>query len=310
MDQHNPMNDTVAGLAPSWEETAAERVELFAANLGSRAQGEAMRITHPGEGADMNAALVHAIRQATLQGVQIDLAYLANDVRKLADQDADARNRASQQAAQNAYNQGLVEGVEKGKSYQQRDQADAADRLAYGNPSAYREGEDMIIPKGYVAAWFHVHEEPDGTKFHREVYGTLDADVRDGDTRAVIVAGPDKHLISLDRVRFAPNLHTLVAERDLKRLPSLEFTATDPSAVRVTDGMDGEGRISLNVHTLEPENAVSTAKPGTYIRLGVHQDGVAKGLLDLTREQWLDLQEAAETLYARHLINQSAGDES
>lgn len=293
-----------------WEETAADRVEQFAATLGSRSQGEAQRVTHPGEGADMNAALVHAIRQATLQGVQIDLSYLANDVRKLAAQDADRQANEAEKAAREAYGRGVADGVQKVRALQERDQADSAERLAHGNPSLNRDAEDMAIPRGYVAAWGHVHEEPDGTQFHREVYGTLDADVRQGDTRAVIVAGPDKHLISLDRVRFAPDLHTLVAERDLKAMPSLEFRDSDPTAVRVTDGMDGEGRISLNVHTLPPEEAASTAKPGTYIRLGVHQDGVAKGVLDLTREQWTDLADAAETLYARHLIARAEGDES
>ena len=258
----------------------------------------------------MNAALVHAIRQATLQGVLIDLAYLANDVRKLTAQDADRQSHEVDKAAREAYGRGVTDGVQKVRTLQERDQADSAERLAHGNPSPNRDGEDMIIPRGYVAAWRHEMEQPDGSAFYREVYGTLDADVREGDTRAVIVAGPDKHLISLDRVRFAPNLHTLVAERDIKALPSLEFTATDPTAVRVTDGMDGGGRIALNVHTLREEQALTGGKPGTYIRLGVHQDGVAKGVLDLTREQWTDLADAAETLYARHLIAQAEGDES
>lgn len=292
-----------------WEETAADRVEYFAANLGQRAQGEAARITHPGEGADMNAALVHAVRQATLQGVQIDLAYLANDVRKLAAQDVEAHNRASQQAAQNAYNQGLVEGVEKGKNYQQRDQADAGERLAHGNPSPYREGEDMLIPKGYVAAWQHAHEEPDGTKFYREVYGTLDADVRDGDTRAVIVAGPDKHLISLERVRFAPTLHALVAERDTSKLSALE-PVDSGRTVRAVDAMDGKGHVDASVQTLEADEAAEGSEPGTYVRLVAVRPGNGRVTVDLSKAQWLEMVQSVETLYARRVIAQAEGDES
>lgn len=310
LQEQTPLPKPPLGARPQWEDSPALRVEYFASNLGQRAQGEASRITHPGEGADMNAALVHAVRQATLQGVQIDLAYLAEDIRQLTEQKREERDREAESAAREAYGKGVTDGVQKVRTHQERDQADAAERLAHGNSSPNRDDEDMIIPRGYVAAWKHVHEEPDGTQFQREVYGTLDADVREGDTRAVIVAGPDKHLISLDRVRFAPTLHTLVAERDLKKLDSLEFTVADPTAVRVTDGMDGEGRISLNVHTLPPESAASTAKPGTYLRLGVHQDGIAKGVLDLTVHQWTDLQDAAETLYARHLVAQAEGDVS
>lgn len=296
--------------ATPWEETAADRVEQFAAALGSQGQGEAMRITHPGEGADMNAALVHAVRQATIQGIQLDLAYLANDVRRLTAQDTDTQAREADKASREAYGRGVTDGVQKVRELRERDQVDNAERLAYGNPSPNRDGEDMIIPRGYVAAWHHRHEQPDGSVFSREVYGVLDADVREGDQRAVIIAGPDKHFISLDRVRFAPDLHTLVAERDLKQMQNLEIRPSDPGTVRVTDGMDGEGRLSLNVHTLTPEAAAATAKPGTYLRLGVQQDGVAKGVLDLTCDQWTDLQDAAETLYARHLIEQGKGDES
>lgn len=292
-----------------WEETAADRVEQFAATLGSRAQGEAMRVTHPGEGSDMNAALVHAIRQATLQGVQLDLAYLANDVRKLAALDTDAHNRASQQAAQNAYNQGLVEGVEKGKSYQQRDQADAAERLAYGNPAPIRDLQTVITPRGHVAAWRHEMEQPDGSRFFREVYGTLDADVREGDTRAVIVAGPDKHLISLDRVRFAPTLHALVAERDLSALENATLIDTG-TGVRLQDGMDGGGHLDANITTLDADGAAEGSKPGTYVRLVSVRPGNGRVTLDMTVGQWTDLVDAVEALYARRVIAQAEGDES
>lgn len=295
---------------PGWNPTAEERVQSFAANIAMRAEAQGRKVTHPGEGADMNAALVAAVRQATLLEVHLDLGYLANDVRKTEADTAHQRDVVSATAAREAYGKGVQDGVTKVRTLQERDQVDNAARLSHGNASLDREAEDMIVPRGYVAAWKHVHEEPDGSQFQREVYGTLESDVREGDTRAVIVAGPDKHLISLDRVRFAPDLHTLVAERDLKALPSLVFTTSDPTAVRVMDGMDGQGRLSLHAHTLpEGENAPD-AKPGTYLRLGVHQDGVSKGVLDLTVHQWMDLQDAAETLYARHLIAQSKADES
>ena len=311
MDQQEqtPPTKPPLGPRPQWEDSAALRVEYFASNLGQRAQGEASRITHPGEGSDMNAALVHAIRQATLQGVQIDLGYLAEDVRQLTEQKRQERDQEAEAAAREAYGKGVQDGVTKVRTLQERDQADNAARLSHGNASLDRDAEDMIIPRGYVAAWKHIHEEPDGTQFHREVYGRLDTDVREGDTRAVIVAGPDKHLISLDRVRFAPTLDTLIAERDLSELDGLELINTG-TAVRIVDAMDKGGHLDVNINTLEEgENAEGSA-PGTYVRLVSVRPGNGRVTRDISPAQWHELTQVVETFYARRMDALSEGDES
>jgi len=301
---HENMADTAAN---HWDEDPAQRVEMYAANLAARAQGMGRKITHPGEGADMNAALVNAVRQSTLLEVHADLGYVANDVRKLTTQQAEEQARAAQSSARRAHQQGVEEGVQKGKEYHAHEVADAEARSLHGNPAMVREQERVIIPAGYVAAWFHVLEEPDGTKCQRQVFGRLAADVREGDTRAVIVAGPDRLLVGLDRIRFAPSLATIVAEADLKLLGHLEVLNGDQTAVRLRDSMDGQSRMDVTVETVTAEQVPEEAAPGTFIRLVT--EGTERTVIDLSKEKWQQLVQAVETLYARRVLADAEGDE-
>jgi hypothetical protein len=312
MDQHNPMSDDVNQVAASadpWSDKAEDLVREFARTHQSIAAHHSGAVTHPGETSDMNAPLVNSVRHAAALEFVLELGHLADSIRRMEDRASLVRARQAQRDRADAYGQGVADGVEQGKVYQQRDQASAADRLAYGNPSAHREGEDVITPKGHVAAWLHVHEEPDGTTFRREVYGTLDADVREGDTRAVIVAGPDKHLISLDRVRFAPTLPALVAVGDLAELDALEVTDSG-TAVKAVDAMDKGGHLEARIATLEEGENAEGSKPGTYVRLVSIRPGNGRVTLDLSPAQWSHLAQAVEILYGRRLVAQAEGDES
>jgi hypothetical protein len=304
MDQQNYAADMVA---TPWDEGPAERIELFAAGLASTARNLGRMVTHPGGESDMNAPLVNSVRQAALLEVHLDLGYLANDVRKMLAQQKSEAERSAQRAAMTSYGQGVADGVEKGKDYHAREVADAEARSLHGNPNLIREQERVIIPAGYVAAWFHVLEEPDGTKYQRQVFGRLAADVREGDTRAVIVAGPDRLLVGLDRIRFAPTLATIVAEADLALLDGLEVRH-EQSTVRLRDGMDANGTLDVTVHTLKPGEESEGSQPGTYIRFTT-QDG-ERTVFDLSKGQWQHLVQAVEALYARRVIADAQGDES
>lgn len=305
MDHDNQAADTVADY---WTESPAQRVEIYAANLAARAQSHGRQVTIPGESADMNAPLVHAVRQATLLEVHMDLGYVVNDVRKAQEQQREDQGRETVAATKRAYEHGRAIGYEEGRTERVSEQSDAAVYLAHGNPSPNRAAEAVAIPRGYVAAWKHVHEEPDGTTFLREVYGTLDEDVRAGDTRAVIVAGPDKHLISLDRVRFAPKLETIVAERDLAQLETLHLLGRT-EAVRLADDMDGNAKLDASVVLLKPEEAAPGSKPGRYIRVlaASDEEDEQRATVDLSLAQWLELVQAVETLWARSVLADGDG---
>lgn len=311
MDQQaeTPLPKPPLGPRPQWEDSAALRVEYFASNLGQRAQGEASRITHPGEGADMNAALVHAIRQSTLQGVQIDLGYLAEDVRQLTEQKRQDRDREAEAAKREAYGQGVADGVAKGREYHAREVADNERQAQHGNPATIRDLCKVIVPKGKVAAWMHIDEEPDGGEFYREVYGRLTEDVREGDNRAQITAGPDRFMVGLDRVRFADTVDEIIAQRDVVLGEGLELTDSG-GTVRLVDAMDKGGHLDVNITTLEEgENAEGSA-PGTYVRLVSVRPGNGRVTLDLSPGQWYDLTQLVEKFYARRMVALAEGDES
>jgi len=294
---------------PGWNPTAEERVQSFAANIAMRAEGQGRKVTHPGEGADMNAALVAAVRQATLLEVHLDLGYLANDVSKTEAETAHQRDVVSARATREAYGQGVADGVAKGKEYHAREVADNERQSLHGNPAAVRELCKVVTPKGQVAAWLHIHVDPDGVEFFREVYGTLAEDVREGDNRAQIAAGPDRFMVGLDRVRFAPTLDKLVAARDLSTLEALEVI-DGGTAVRAVDAMDKGGHLEARITILEEgENAEGSA-PGTYVRLVSVRPGNGRVTLDLSPGEWSDLTQAVEVLYGRHMDAQAAGDES
>lgn len=259
---------------------------------------------------DMSAALVESTRAVEYLSTAFELQGLVAEIREAQAAETEQRQRMNAQAANRAYQQGLADGVGQ-RNDRLREEAAAVRRMTHGNPSDDRDGEDMIIPKGYIAAWQHQHAEPDGTIISQEVYGVLDTDVRQGDTRAVIVSGPDTHVIALDRIRFAPKLHTLVAERDLKKLDALQVLHADGSAVRLVDGMDGTSRLDAYVHTLREGEGLEEAKPGTYIRLTIDQsNNGTRALADISRDQWAQLNQAVEALYARRLIANAERGES
>lgn len=288
-EQVNPWNDPV------------NIVQKHIAHLTRRANAHSDRVTAGGD-RDMNAALVESTRAVEYLSTAFELQSLLAEIREAQAAEAEERQRLNAQAANRAYQQGLADGVGQ-RNDRMRDEASAVRRMTHGNPSDDRDGEDMIIPKGYIAAWQHQHTEPDGTIISQEVYGILDTDVRQGDTRAVIVSGPDTHVIALDRIRFAPKLHTLVAERDLKKLDALQVLHADGSAVRLVDGMDGTSELNAYVHNLAEGEGVEGAKPGTYVRLTINQqDNGTRALADISRTQWHQLNEAVEALYARRLI--------
>lgn len=304
MDEHNPMDERGYAKITPWEEGPADRIESYAARLGMRAQEEGRRVTHPGEGADMNAPLVSAVRQAALLEVRDDLGYLANDVRKLLDADQDRRNAEARKLTARAHSEGLAEGVQKGMEYHAREVAESEQRSHHGNPAAVRELKSIITPQGHVAAWKIVHDDPDGVTFAREVYGKLADDVREGDTRAVVQAGQDRFLVGLDRVRFAPTLHALVAERDTADLEGVELLSF--GTYRAPDSMDGSSRLDVQLTDLDADEAGPGCKPGTYVRVQSAEtregDGNQRVTVDLTLAQWNSLADAVEKLYARHLV--------
>jgi hypothetical protein len=279
------------------------------AHLTRKANVHNDRVTAGGD-RDMNAALVESARAVNYMSTAFELQGLAAEVQAAQQAEAEERKRLGAQAANRAYQQGLADGVGQ-RNDRLREEASALRRMTHGNPSDDRDGEDMIIPKGYIAAWQHQHVAPDGTIISQEVYGVLDTDVRQGDARAVIVSGPDTHVIALDRIRFAPKLHTLVAERDLKKLDALQVLHADGSAVRLVDGMDGTSELNAYVHNLREGEGLEGAQPGTYIRLTINQaDNGTRALADISRDQWAQLNQAVEALYARRLIANAEKDES
>jgi hypothetical protein len=299
MDQQNYAADMVA---TPWDEGPADRIEQYASNLASRAHNLGHMVTHPGGESDMNAPLVNSVRQAALLEVHLDLGYLANDVRKMLAQQKSEAERSAQRAAMTSYGQGVADGVEKGKDYHAREVADAEARSLHGNPAAVRELAPVLTSKGHVAAWKIVHEDPDGTTFAREVYGTLADDVREGDTRAVVQAGPDRLLVGLDRVRFAGTLHALVAERDTADLVGVELLSF--GTYRAQDSMDGSARLDVQITEMTEDEAAQGCKAGTYVRVQTAENnsGEQRVTVDLTLAQWNSLADAVETLYARHLV--------
>lgn len=312
MDQESPMVDTVNEVADPWSDKAEDLVREFARTQNAIAGHHASGVTHPGDTADMNAPLVNAIRHAKTLEFVLDLHGLADNLRRMEDRASLVRARQSQRERQEAYQLGVADGVEKGKQYHAQEVRESEVAALHGNPEdrVLRETKRVIIPKGYVAAWHHKYEDPDGTAFQREVYGVLDLDVREGDTRAVVMAGPDRLLIALNRVRFAPALATLVAERDLKALEHVEVLHSDQSVVRVVDSMDKSARLDVTVHTLEESEAAEGATPGTYVRLRAVMVGDGDTIpVDLTKDQWQALVQAVETLYARRVITGAEGDE-
>jgi hypothetical protein len=301
----------------AWTDPWADPVNIIQKHIGHitrRANAYNDRVTAGGD-RDMNASLVESTRALESLSVVIELQGLLNEVRAAQESVNQDRMRQAAQSANRAYEQGVNEGITRGmdraERAQERDRQDAGTRLAHGNPAEDRDEQRVIIPQGYVAAWFHVFVDAEGDSFSREVYGTLDAAVREGDTRAVIVAGPDKHLIALERVRFAPTLHTLIAERDLNELEGLKVRHADQSGVRVVDAMDQDGNLDLMVHTLPEKDAGEDCQAGTYLRFtAASQDGGSRAVVDVSKEQFRSIVQAAETLYARHLIAQAGGDES
>lgn len=311
MDQESPMADTVNQAADPWSDKAEDLVREFARTQNAIAGHHSAGVTHPGDTADMNAPLVNAVRHAKTLEFVLDLHGLADNLRRLEDRASLVRARQAQRDRAEAYQQGVADGVEKGRQYHAQEVRESEVAALHGNPEdrVLRETKRVIIPKGYVAAWHHKYEDPDGSSFLREVYGILDLDVREGDTRAVIVAGPDRYHISLDRTRFAPSLARLVAERDIKALEHLESLHADQSVVRLMDAMDKSARLDVTVHTLEASEAAEDATPGTYIRLRAVMVGDGDTVpVDLTKAQWLDLVQAVEALYARRVIADAEGD--
>lgn len=311
MDQHNPMADTVNEAADPWSDKAEDLVREFARTQNAIAGHHSSGVTHPGDTADMNAPLINAVRQAKTLEFVLDLHGLADNIRRSEERASRVRAREGQRATQQAYAQGVADGVEKGRQYHAQEVRENEVAALHGNAEdrVLRELKRIIIPKGYVAAWQHRYEDPDGTAFLREVYGVLDLDVREGDTRAVVMAGTDRLLIALDRVRFAPALATLVAERDIKALEHVEVLHTDQSLVRITDGMDKSSRLDVTVHTLEASEAAEDATPGTYVRLRAVMIGDNDAIpVDLTKDQWQSLVQAVETMYARRVIADAEGD--
>lgn len=307
MDQESPMADTAEAVDHWGGSTAEELVREFARTQNAIAGHHSAGVTFPGETADMNAPLVNAVRHAKTLEFVLDLHGLADQVHRQEERQACIRAREAKRASQQAYSQGVADGVEKGKDYHAREVADAEARSLHGNPAVVREQERVVIPAGYVAAWFHVLEEPDGTMYHRQVFGRLAVEVREGDTRAVITAGPDRLLVGLDRIRFAPTLAAIVAEQDLKALSYLEVVTGDQSTVRLRDSMDGQSRMDVSVQTVTPDEAPEDGAPGTYIRLVT--EGSERTVIDLSKDKWQQLIQAVETLYARRVIADSEGGE-